>query len=183
MVSMYPNTQPMAYTIDADGVFTPCPPSSIAGASNCPSCQFSGISRVSRTLHKLGFTKFSKIMEISGLQNLDSPHGVTIFAACDSTISDVFVENCRKLEAINIIKSSCINRVIPAAVICQRKRATYGSLNKLSKLRIVCSNTSMTVASDNDDPVNVLKTDIKDPINPKIIVHRVDNLIMPECML
>lgn len=183
MVSMYPNSQPMAYSFDSEGNFMPCPPSSIAGSSSCPPCEFSGMSRVSKTLHKLGFTKFARIMETSGLQNLDSPNGVTIFAACDSVIDDVFVETCRKLEAINIIKSSCINRVVPAAVLCQRKRATYGTLNNLCKLRVECTNKSITVSSDDNEPVHVLKTDIKDPLNPKIIVHRTDNLIMPECML
>lgn len=182
MVSMYPNSQAMAYEISDDGVFTPCPPSSIAGSSNCPSCAFSNVSSLSLTLERMGFAKFGKIVEISGLQNLDS-RGITLFAPCDLLIPDEFVANCKKLEAINIVKASSMERLIPAVVLCQRKKGKYGSLHKIFKLEVICTDTSIHISTDGQDPVNVMKTNITDAQNPNVMVHSVDQMLHPQCVM
>ena len=179
---MYPNSQAMAYEFSEDGTFIPCPPSSIAGSSSCPPCAFSNVSALSLTLERMGFAKFGKIVEISGLQNLDSM-GITLFAPCDSLISDDFIAKCKKLEAINIVKSSSMERLVPAQVLCQRKKAKYGSLHKIFKLEVVCTGTYIAVSTDDQDPVNVLKINIKDEQNPNVIVHSVDGLLQPQCVM
>jgi hypothetical protein len=182
MVSMYPNSQAMAYEISEDGVFTPCPPSSIAGSSSCPSCSFSNVSPLSLTLERMGFAKFGKIVEISGLQNLDCG-GITLFAPCDALIPDEFVASCKKLEAINIVKASSMERLVPAEVLCQRKKAKYGSLHKIFKLEIICTGTSIHVSTDGQNPVNVLKINMKDAQNPDVMVHSVDGMLHPQCVM
>jgi hypothetical protein len=182
---MYPNSQPMAYEIN-DGVFQPCPPSSIAGSSSCPTCAFDGCSSLSYALERMGFRKFSKIVERSGLQNLDT-NGLTVFAVCDELISDDFVENLEKLDAVNIVKSSSMNRLIPSIVFCQRIIATYGTLNRLVKLRIECAQDSIMVSVGSHKPLThtsrVLESDLRDEQNTNVMVHSVDKLLMPDCML
>lgn len=182
MVSMYPNSQAMAYQFSKDGEFMPCPPSSITSSSNCPPCQFSNVSSLSLTLERMGFVKFGKIVEISGLQNLDSI-GITLFAPCDSLIPDEFVANCKKLEAINVVKASSMERIVPAQVLCQRKKAKYGSMHKIFKLEVVCTNEAIHVSTDGQKPVNVLKMNIKDDINPNVMVHSVDGMLHPQCVM
>jgi len=130
----------------------------------------------------MGFRKFSKIVERSGLQNLDT-NGLTVFAVCDELISDDFIENLGKLDAVNIVKSSSMNRLIPSIVFCQRIIATYGTLNRLVKLRIECAHDSITVSIGSDHTSRVLESDLRDEQNTNVMVHSVDNLLMPDCML
>ena len=171
MVSMYPNTQATSYYFK-DGVFEVCPPSMLA-AGQCPPCVPDSRTELSETLKNMGFAKFSRIVEISGLKNLDC-FGITMFAPPDSAISDYFLESCRKLEAINIVKSSSIERLVPAAVFCQRRSCKYQTLNHLHKVKIKCGQ-GMTV-----DGIRVIKPDQK---SGEVIVHVVEKLIAPECML
>ena len=170
MVSMYPNTQATSYSLK-NGVFEVCPPSMLA-AGQCPPCVPDSSTELSQTLKTMGFTKFARIVEISGLKKLDCL-GITIFAPPDSAISDYFLESCRKLEAVNIVKSSSLQRLIPAAVFCQRKSCKYQTLNHLHKVKIKCG-IGMTV-----DNIRVIKPDQK--MND-VIVHVVEKLVAPECM-
>lgn len=179
MVSMYPNSQAMAYTHE-DGVFCPYPQASPVFSSECPENHMSGISSLSLTLRRMGFTKFSKIAETAALHDLEC-HGLTVFATRDEDIPDAFMETCKKLMAINIIKSSCMPKIIPATVLGQRTIAHYPSLNKRCKLRVTVLKDKVGVSCDGKDQVLVQKLDMVDSQNPKVMVHAVNGLIYPEC--
>ncbi len=184
MVSMYPNSQPMAYTVD-NGVFTPCPPASNAGSSSCPPCNMKECTALSLALKRLGFNKFSKIVEKSGLRHIEDEHGLTLFVPGDADIPDETMSDIDKHAAVNIVKASSMPRMIPLKVLGQRALATYRSLHKIYKLKIVCDEKSVRVAIDTLDKnySNMLKADIKDAYNTSIIVHQIDNLLKPDCML
>jgi len=47
----------------------------------------------------------------------------------------------------------------------------------------VCTGTYIAVSTDDQDPVNVLKINIKDEQNPNVIVHSVDGLLQPQCVM
>lgn len=181
MVSMYPYSQAMAYTHE-DGMFCPYPKASPLFTGDCPENHMPGVNSLSLTLQRMGFNKFSKIAEIAGLQDLDC-HGLTVFAPSDEHISDEFMKKCKKLTAINVIKSSCMPKIIPGVVLGQRVLAHYPSLNKRNKLKITVLKTAIGVSCDHKKEVLVKKTDMKDAQNPKIMVHEVDGLIYPECFL
>ena len=76
-----------------------------------------------------------------------------------------------------------MERIVPAQVLCQRKKAKYGSMHKIFKLEVVCTNESIHVSTDGQDPVNVLKMNIKDDMNPNVMVHSVDGMLHPQCVM
>ena len=51
------------------------------------------------------YLNFAKIVEISGLKNI-SCTGCTVFAPRDDDIDDYYVQNCTRLDAVKIVKSS-----------------------------------------------------------------------------
>ena len=178
MVSMYPYNQAMAYT-HKDGVFCPYPQGSPAFSSECPENHMSGVSSLSLALNRMGFAKFSKIAEIAGLQDLEC-HGLTVFATLDSHIPAEFMEKCEKLMAINVIKSSCMPKIIPSTVLGQRAIAHYPSLNKRCKLKVSVRETEIGVSCDGKENVLVKRANLTDSKNPKLLVHSVDGLLYPE---
>jgi len=47
----------------------------------------------------------------------------------------------------------------------------------------VCTNEAIHVSTDGQKPVNVLKMNIKDDINPNVMVHSVDGMLHPQCVM
>ena len=129
---MYPYSQASAYEIK-NGVFSPC--SADSAASNCPPCISSSKSDLSSALLQLGLFKFSKIVEISGLKNI-SCTGCTVFAPRDDDIDDYYVQNCTRLDAVKIVKSSIMPNIVPIEVLLQRGKAKYPTINIMTTLTI-----------------------------------------------
>ncbi len=169
---MYPNTQAEAYLVK-DGIFTPCP-QPMPCASSCPPCTDPGHDSFVSSLKNLGYHQFAEIVVHSGLKNLDCK-GITVFIPPEGTIYFERGEQCDKLKAVNIVKASSMEGIIPSEVLGQRVEADYRSLSRSHPLYIKCRKNSITV-----NGVPVLSTNKK---NNKTCVHEIKYLLDPLCVL
>ncbi len=157
MVSMYPNSMRTDYS---QHPFIPFPPS-----VPCTPCGPRCASKFAKNLSLMGFSKFADIARISGLTNLDD-RDLTVFAVADEDIPCDFIKSCNKLKAVNVIRSSTMERIIPVEVLAQSENSFCRSMNRSHQLHIVFRNGKMYV-----DGRNVKQGNIE---GKNIMIHKIN---------
>jgi len=165
MVSMYPPSMRTDYN---QHPFRPYPP-----PVPCVPCGPLCPSKFAKKLRCLGYPKFADIARISGLTNLDD-RDLTVFAVPDEQLPDDFIQSCNRLKALNIIKSSTVERLIPIEVFAQSENGFYRTLNRSHQLHIVFSEGKMFV-----DGRPVEKGNVRDAPSGNIMVHQIGAPINP----